>query len=229
LLAGAAAALLTVKPQFGVLLPIAYLVAGCRRAFFTAAIGAVLLAFAATAAFGADIWSAFLGGISGAGDNLAAAKMPLYKMATPFAAARFAGLPFEAAALVAGLFAALAVSLVALVWRRVTDEALRASALIALVFLAAPYGFYYELVLLAAPLALIVERALRQGWLPGEQASVAIIFLLTMFLPQTQARWGVSLGLVVVLGAAAIVFRRVAAETPALFRFSSATSPARSG
>lgn len=229
LLAGAAAALLTVKPQFGVLIPIAYLAAGCHRAFLVAAFGAMALALAATTMLGADIWTAFLGGLSGAGDNLAAARMPLYKMATPFAAARFAGLPFEAAAGVAVFFAAAAAAIVVIAWRRVKDAMLRASTLIALVFLAAPYGFYYELVLLAAPLALLVERALRRGWLPGEQMSVAIVFLLTLLLPQPKATWGLSLGLIVVLAVAAIVLRRVRAETPGLFaplRFSNAGSQA---
>lgn len=234
ILAGCAAAALTVKPQLGVLLPIAYLAGGCYRAFAVAALGALGLAAIATLGFGAEIWEAFVGGLSGASDNLASAKMPLYKMATPYAAARFAGLPSEAAALIHAIFAASALVIAAYVWRRVKDPELRAAAVMALVFFVAPYGFYYELVLLSAPVAILAKRAIEKGWLRYEQATLAALTLLPMTLPGETARTGLSWGFLVVLCVAAFVFRRIVAEEPRLlpapFRFmsASAASPARS-
>ncbi|MEL7239255.1 MAG: hypothetical protein AAGK78_10360, partial [Planctomycetota bacterium] len=54
---GLAAALLTIKPQLGVLLPIAYLAGGYWRAFFYAAFGSIAFAGAATAAgLAAGFW-----------------------------------------------------------------------------------------------------------------------------------------------------------------------------
>lgn len=227
--AGLAAALLTVKPQLGILLPVAFAAAGCWRAFAVAAAGAAALVLAATLAYGVTIWPAFAGGLGGAADHLAAARMPLFKMTTPYAALLYAGLPSAASAVGAAAIAAAAVATTAIVWRRIKDAELRAAALLALVFFAAPYGFYYELTIVLAALALVAKRALAQGWLKGEQASLVGLYLLTMSLPGAAAHVGVSSGFLVVLAAAAVVFRRVHAEAPGAFAVTSASaaSPAR--
>jgi hypothetical protein len=234
ILAGCAAAALTIKPHFGVLLPIAYLAGGCFRAFGAAAILSVVFALTATFAFGSDIWSAFLSGLTAASDNLTTAKMPLYKMATPYAAARFAGMPSAIALGFHLVAAAFAVAAVAIVWRRIKDAELRAAALIALAFFAAPYGFYYEVVILSIPLALLARRALAQGWLKHEQATLFALALLPMTLPGETARTGFSWGFLIVVGVALYVFRRIAAEEPQAMpfgirpMFATAASPARS-
>ncbi|MEL7488601.1 MAG: glycosyltransferase family 87 protein, partial [Pseudomonadota bacterium] len=129
LLAGLAAALLTIKPQLGVLLPIAYLAGGYWRAFLYAAFGSIAFAGAATAAFGADIWIAFLDGFTAASERLGAGVYPLFKMATPFAWMKFLGAPFAVAAAFHAVFAALATAVIARVWRCVNDAELRAAAL----------------------------------------------------------------------------------------------------
>ncbi len=235
ILAGCAAAALTVKPQFGVLIPIAYLAAGCWRAFGAAAVLSILFAVGATAAFGFGVWEAFLGGLTGASDNLAAAKMPLYKMTTPFAAARFSGLPAEVALAFHLCLALLAAAAVAYVWRRVKDAELRAAALISAVFFVAPYGFYYEIVILSIPLALVARRAIAKGWLKYEEWALFGLALLPMTLPGESERVGFSWGFLTVLCVAAYVWRRIIAEEPAAFapiaRLMSANgaSPARSG
>lgn len=234
IIAGCAAALLTVKPHFGVLLPFAYLAGGCWRAFSVAAIGSALLAFAATSLFGAEIWSAFVRGLSGASDNLSTAKMPLYKMATPYAAARFAGLPAEAALAFHACAATTAIIAVAFVWRRVKDDVLRAAALVSLAFLAAPYGFYYEVVILSIPLVLLAGRAIEKGWLRYEEWALFALVLLPMTLPGESARIGFSWGFLIVLLVVAHVFRRLIAEQPDAMRVNwrpmsaIAASPARS-
>lgn len=228
-LAGVAAAALTIKPQLGVLLPIAFAASGSWRAFIVAALGALALAGASMMAFGAAAWTAFFEGVSGAGDNLAAGLMPLFKMTTPFAALRFAGAPAEAAAAFQLLLTLGAAGAVALVWRRVRDAELRAAALISCVFFAAPYGFYYELIVLAFPMALIVKRAMRSGWLPFEQIAIAIVYAAPLYLPGERLREGASLGFAIVILAALCVFRRIEFEAPATFRFASGRLRAQSG
>lgn len=216
-LAGLAAALLTIKPQLGLLLPIAYLAGGCWRAFFVAAAGALALAALSLAAFGPDIWLAFLDGARGASDNLGSGKMPLFKMATPFAGARFAGLPLEAAAAFHAALALAAAVAVGIVWRRVKDPELRASALLAGVFFVAPYGYFYELIVLALAVALMAKRGLELGWARHEQALVTLAFLLPMMLPGKSSQTGVSWGLIVIVAVAALVIRRIAHEQPGTF------------
>lgn len=217
-LAGLAAALLTIKPQLGLLLPIAYLAGGCWRAFFVAAAGALALAALSIAAFGPDIWLAFMDGARGASDNLGAGKMPLFKMATPFSAALFAGLPLEAAAAFHTMLALAAAGAIGLVWRRVKDPELRAAALLTGVFFVAPYGYFYELIILALPVALMAKRGLELGWARHEQALVTLAFLLPLMLPGTSRQLGVSWGLIVIVTVAALVIRRIAHERPGTFR-----------
>lgn len=229
ILAGLAAAALTVKPQLGVLLPIAFAASGSWRAFAVAGAGALALAGASVLAFGSPAWLAFFEGASSAGDNLAAGLMPLFKMTTPFAALRFAGAPAELAAAFQIALTIAAAGAVALVWRRVKEAELRAAALIVCVFFAAPYGFYYELIVLALPMALLVKRAMRRGFFPFEQIAIAIVYAAPLYLPGDRVREGASLGFAIVLLAALCVFRRIEHEAPETFRFSSARIEAQSG
>lgn len=217
--AGLAAALLTVKPQLGVLVPLAFAASGSWRAFAVASAGALVLAAASVVAFGPDVWIAFREGIAGASDHLASGLFPLFKMATPYAAARLAGLPVEVAAGFHLICAGAAAAFVMLVWRRLKDAELRAAALIASVFLAAPYGYYYELIILALPVALIAKRAHDRGWLPYEQLSMVGAFLLPLMIPGESRRLGVSFGFVLVLLVFGIVARRVAHECPGALPF----------
>ena len=217
IVAGLAAALLTVKPQLGLLLPIAFLAGGCWRAFFAAAIGTALLMLASAAAFGPESWTAFIESIVGISDKLAKGVMPLFKMVTPFANARFAGLPVEASLIVHGIFAIAAAIGVGVVWRRVRDAEMRAAALCAGVFFVAPYGFYYELIILALPAALLARRAIENGWLRYEQIALGAIFILPMFLPGSSRKVGVSVGILVVALVAASVIRRINHDYPGTF------------
>jgi hypothetical protein len=228
-LAGLAAALLTIKPQLGLLIPIVYAAGGCWRAFAVAGVGALTLALASVFAFGVKTWAAFGQSLGAAGAKLAAGALPLFKMTTPFAAARLAGLPAEVAWIVYGASAFAAAAAVALVWRRVKDDELRAAALCAGVFLATPYGYYYELIVLALPLAVIARRGVESGFLPYEQAMLSLAFLLPLFLPGEPRRIGFSLGFVVVALLAAAVVRRIAYEQPQAFTFASAARPAQAG
>lgn len=215
--AGLAAALLTMKPQLGALLPVAYLAGGCWRAFLTAALGAGALAAASWAAFGAESWIAFADhGLRAAGGNLSSGLFPLFKMGTPFSALRLAGANAAAAYAGAALFAFGALALVALVWRRVEDRELKAALLLSCVFFATPYGYYYEFVILALPAAIVARRGLEKGFLAYEQAALALAFALPLFVTSSGRETPVSLGFITVLIIAASVIRRIAHERPEL-------------
>ena len=208
-LAGAAAAILTVKPQLGVLLPVAYLAAGCWRAFFTAAIGAVALVAATTGVFGADIWTAFLDGAGAASERLGAGLYPLYKMATPYAWFSYLGAPLPLAITLHGAFAVATIALIARIWRTMADAELRAAALCAGVFFVAPYGYYYEMIILALPVALLAKRGLERGWLRFEPVMVTAMVLLPIAMPGQDTGVGLSWGFPCVLLIAAGILRRI--------------------
>ncbi len=213
IIAGVAAGLLTVKPHLGLLIPIAYLAAGCWRAIAVAALTAAGLAALSLIAYGAEPWLAFFASITEVNDRVSTGLMPLAKMATPYSAALYAGLPewpARAFHLICGIGAAAAVWRV---WRRVDDAGLRAAALIAGVFLIAPYGFYYELIILGLPVAVVVMRALETGWLKYEQWMLAGLWLLSLSTPMfADTRAGISTGFVIVLLVFVLTMRRALAR-----------------
>ncbi|MEL7454867.1 MAG: glycosyltransferase family 87 protein, partial [Pseudomonadota bacterium] len=144
-LAGLAAAALTIKPQIGLLLPIAYLAARAWTPFLTAALASLVLWGKSALIAGKDSWLAFAESLTSVGAAVDAGIMPLYKMVTFFSALRLAGVPSEIAmplGLVLGLAIAAAVGWV---WMRTTDIELRLAAISAAALLVAPYAYYYEL------------------------------------------------------------------------------------
>ncbi|MEL7489792.1 MAG: glycosyltransferase family 87 protein [Pseudomonadota bacterium] len=227
IIAGLAAALLTVKPQIGVLLPIAYIAAGCWRAFFIAATGSILFAMSTVGFFGIGIWEAFLVGADEASHRLQNGILPLYKMVTPYAWLKYSGAPLSVAIAGHTLCALIAVFAVTRVWLRVPDHELRAAALGAAVFIVAPYGYYYEMIILAFPIAILAKRGLENGWLRFEEISLALMFIGPMMMPGQEKRVGVSVGFLCVALVAASVFRRIEHDYPGTltsFRRPSATA-----
>lgn len=213
--AGLCAALLTAKPQLGLLIPVAYAAGGCWRAFGWAAVGSVLLALASLAVFGVEAWQRFPEGTALITERLGEGVMPLFKTPTAFAALMLAGAPAPLALSVHGTLAFAVAATVAAVWRRVRDVELRAAALCVGVFFISPYVYYYELVIAALPMALLAKRAAASGWLKFEQLSFAGLFLIPLLLPGDPHRSGFHLGFAVTLLALFVVLRR--ASPAALF------------
>lgn len=193
ILAGLCAALLTMKPQLGLLVPIAYIAGGCWRAFAVAAIGSLTLAALSVAAFGIESWTAFVGSVVHIGGLTSEGVMQLFKMPTPYAAFIMAGLPKPAAMGLHLLFALAAVAATVLVWRRSDSKPLRALTVCVGTFLATPFGYYYELVIIAAPLALLaVETAQKNDWRRYDHLLLAALFYLPILLPGETHRAGLN-------------------------------------
>lgn len=212
ILAGIAAGLLTFKPQLGILLPFAYIAAGCWRAFFVAAATALLMAGTSVIAFGPETWQAFMASVISVGDGVQKAIYPIQKMPTVFAALSKSGVPSQIAMAIQVITALGAITLVSLVWRQVTFRDLRAATLCAAAFLCTPYAYYYEMTLLVYPVAVLVMRAIRQGWRPMEEIGVALLWVVPMFLPGWTKYAGAQIGLAIVLFTLYLVIRHVADE-----------------
>ncbi|MEM8770041.1 MAG: glycosyltransferase family 87 protein [Pseudomonadota bacterium] len=217
-IAGLAAGLLTVKPHLGLLIPIAYIAAGCWRAVSIAIVTAAALAGASILAYGLAPWAEFLGAVIDVGGRVASGVMPLAKMTTPYSAALFAGLPDMVAKLIALIAMIGAGAFIWRVWRKIDDPALRASALIAGVFIAAPYGFYYELIALAYPCVIIAARGVKTGWLKYERWLLAGAWALPAGVTAlADMRQGPSLGFVIIAIVLVMTARRAHAERADLF------------
>ena len=183
ILAGIAAGLLTVKPQLGLLIPVAFIAAGCWRAFAAAAATAIILAAASYAAYGADVWVGFYEAVTAHGARMAAEGFPFNKLVTPFGFATMLGAPaqFAGALQIAALLALAAYVFV--VWRRVKDLDLRLAALATAAMLATPYAFYYELAIMVPAMVLIARRGVETGWLPYERLSLIAVWILPLMMP----------------------------------------------
>ncbi len=220
ILAGIAAGLLTIKPHLGLLIPIAYLAAGCWRAMTVATLTAIALAVLSFLVFGAEPWAAFVGAVFDTGERLEAQILPLAKMTTPLSAMMFAGAP---AIIAYGVYAAsllFSAAFVWRVWRSISDEYLRVAVLIAAVLMAAPYGFHYELIMLTIPGAILIIIGLENGWLTQERTLLAVAYGIPAFYSAVaDFRQGISIGVFATLIIFGLTVRRALHEAPDLVSF----------
>lgn len=163
-LAGFAFALLSLKPQFGVLVPFAVLAARRWPVFLWTAVGFLLVHGLPTLVVGLDYWSAFFARLGEQFRRLAADDARWDLMVTPYAFLRLVGLEHSLALwLQYGVTSVLAAATMRL-WRPGGDFDLAAGSLCLGALLATPYAYYYELTL-CLPAALYLGRGgLAQYW-----------------------------------------------------------------
>lgn len=156
-----AAALLTIKPQVGFLLPVLWAIQRQWRLIVVTAVLAVAFAGLSVLVFGFPRWSEYvfdtltlLSGLEREGTGMFMNMIP-----STFMAGRVLGLDADTALMVHGVFAATIFAV--LVWRLVvvTDADRRASMVLLATALITPYMHSYDLSLLAAG-ALLAGRSL---------------------------------------------------------------------
>ncbi|MGM4919870.1 glycosyltransferase 87 family protein [Tardiphaga sp. 813_E8_N1_3] len=180
-LSGICLGLLSYKPQYGLLYPLALIAAAQWRAFISAGVTTVALAGASWLAFGTESWQAFFHWIPMFSQAfLVEGRAPWGKMQSLFALVRF----FDGSERLAWtlqwmLIASLAVSL-AWLWRSRVRYEWKAAALATATLLATPYLFLYDVMVLAIAFGFIVRVGLSKGFLGYELpmlglATVALI------------------------------------------------------
>jgi hypothetical protein len=179
--AGISLGLLTYKPQFGVLFPLALVAAGKWRVIVSAAATSVMLVLAAAVAFGRNLWPAYLDSLHEFDARLSPDQQVAFQYQSVFGWLQTHG---PAAATIAQLIIAAAVAaIVWTMWRREAPAPLRAAVLAAGSAIVTPYVLTYDLGILAIALAFLVRDGLERGFLPGERLllalGVATSFLLT--------------------------------------------------
>jgi arabinofuranan 3-O-arabinosyltransferase len=171
LLAGVAMGLLTYKPQFGLLFPLALAVTAQWRAFAAAAATAALLAGASAVAFGVSSWRAFPAALTEHGDSIfVLGELRWEKVETVFGLTRAMGSGPElafGAQLATGILVAGAVYLA---WRSSAPYSLKSALLAAGALAVTPYAFAYDFAALAIPVAFLAKDQIASGSLKGEQA-----------------------------------------------------------
>lgn len=179
-LAGIAIGLLTVKPQFGLLLPLVLALTGRWRVFATAAVVTLAAALLAWIVFGTAPWLAFFGSIDGSADRMLGIGSEVSpRIQSVFAFASRLGWEDAVAMLAHGAAALAAAALTLWLWLRRPEgpEEARAAAGIASAYLLTPYAWGYDSPAVAIAALFLARAGLRAGFLPWEKPLLMLVCL----------------------------------------------------
>jgi len=212
LLAGLLLGCLVFKPQLAILVPFALAFSGRWTALAGAAIAALGLAAASWLMLGSESWTAFVSSLLLAQATLSDSLVEPGKMVTVCAAARLLHLPSAAAFGLQLLFSGAMVA-VLLRFGRQLDGVMLSALTVTATFLATPFAFDYDLMLLAIPLAVLFQRGREGAFLPYEKLALFCGFV----LPLAARPLGLGLSLpvapLVTLMLLVAIVRRVRSET----------------
>ncbi len=208
-LAGICLGLLTYKPQFGLLFPIA-LIAGQR--WVTIAVAAIVaggVAAASWLAFGGATWMAFVHWLpitsrivlgEGAAD--------FGRLQSLYGLVRGVGGSETLAWIVQGAASIAAAAGVAWAWRSRLPDDLKAAVLAAAALIATPYLYMYDLVVLAVAVAFLLRFALPRGLSLAEMIGLPVAGALILVFPYVKTQ----VGLAAVFVVAALTAHRIRAN-----------------
>ena len=195
-------ALLTYKPQFGVLFPLALLASRNWRAFAAATTATLALGVAAAMAFGFRTWPSFLFSLPGRDAGLSPDKEIQLWLESVYGLLHWAGAGARLAWTVhlsVALGAALAVCAV---WAKPIPHSVKAATLCIASLLVSPYALPYDLCILSIAAAFLIKDGLARGFFPGER-TIVLSCLVLLYCPLAP------LGPVVCVVLLWLVFRRV--------------------
>lgn len=206
-LAGICLGILTYKPHFGILFPIALAAGGHWRAFVTAGITALFLMLVSIAAFGIEPWFAFLRWLPVTSQTfLSEGQAEIEKMQSVFALLRTLGSPEWLAWSGQGVLSAAIAFAIWQIWKSPARPfELKAAALGVGVLLATPYIYLYDMVTITIPMAFLIGLAMRRGFLRYEIAGIVAAMLLIAAFPFVKLPVGLLASAIV----AAMVWRRL--------------------
>lgn len=184
-LAGVLIGLLTYKPQFGLLVPIALVAGGHWRALAAATIATLALNAAALAAFGPGSFLAFWHSLADTNQAVfAEARANLDKMQSVYGLLHGFGAPPALAWAAQGIVTALAAVATAFAWRNPgLSYRLKAASLLALALIATPYAYVYDAPLLMAAIAFPLAQWIERGFDRAQVAALLLASVLVLAFP----------------------------------------------
>jgi glycosyl transferase family 87 len=198
--AGVLFGLLIYKPQFGLMVPFVLAATARWRTFAVAAATAILLVLLATLAFGPQVWEAFAASTQFTRAVVLEIGDPgWHKIQSTFSWVRMWGGSIALAYLLqAAVSLAVGATLIWL-WRSAASFALKASALCLSAMLASPYGYDYDMMILAPAIAFLACDGWARGWRPWEKTLLAALWLMPI------AARGITLATFIPLGVIAMI------------------------
>lgn len=216
MLAGVLFGCLAYKPQFGLLIPLALAAGGYWRSFIAAAVTVTILTAAVTAAFGLEVWQAFLASthftrtvILEQGDT------GWHKIQSVFALVRMWGGGIPLAYALQGAVTLFVAGALVWLWRGPARFALRAAALAIATILATPYSLDYDLMLLAPAIAFLAADGLARGFAPYEKTLLALLWLVPLFARSVAEATLIPLAVPLMLTAFVFLLHRAMVENSA--------------
>jgi hypothetical protein len=182
ILGGVLIGLLAYKPQLAILVPVALAAAGYRRAFAAACVTVAVLASGVTMAYGASVWTDWMAMLPAYASVFDHDQVHASLKPTIMANLQLAGVPLDIAEVIQGLASVAVAILVWLCFRRDPGR-LAAAALLVGTVLATPHALIYDLPIVAAAMALLIQERMltRPVFSLGEIA--ILIFGFTFPLP----------------------------------------------
>lgn len=205
-LAGICLGLLSYKPQYGLLFPLALVAARQWRTFAAAAITTATLVLISWIAFGIESWQAFFHWMPTFSQAFfSEGRVSFYKLQSLFGLVRMLGGSEHLAWAFQWVASAGICAGVVWLWRGRAAYELKAASLATGALLLTPYLFLYDMMVLAIPVGLLVRIGLESGFRRNELAWLAGAMALLIAFPFTELPLGLASTLIV----AALVVRRI--------------------
>ena len=184
ILSGICLGLLSYKPQYGLLFPLALIAASQWATFSAAAATTVALALLSWIAFGTESWQAFFHWMPMFSQaSFTEGRATFYKLQSVFGMVRTLGGGEQLAWTLQWMMSGAVLVGVVTLWRGRADYALKAAALAAGTLLLTPYLFLYDMMVLAIPVGFLLRIGLAEGFRRGELASLACAMSLLIAFP----------------------------------------------
>ncbi len=209
--AGVLIGLLTYKPQFGVLIPIALLAGRQWTVFASAAVTTVVLLGVSVAGFGFESWVAFWHNMPALYQAVLEGRSALINVPSLLITLHLLGVDDGIAR---GFHVALALAVAATVvwvWHKRGATVASAAVLVTGALFVPPHPYGYDLALLAVPIALIGWAAYRGELLAGEREVLVLAWLTPILVWISVTVIGVQIGTACLLAVFAICVRRALA------------------
>ncbi len=176
--------LMTYKPHFGLLFPVALLASRNWRALGSAAAMTVILSIAAAIAFGYGGWASFIDALGDRSPSLGPGADGEVSLFSIFGLLHWAGAsPWISWSVQLAVSAAVMLGICVL-WAKPIPYNLRAAALCVGSVLVSPYVLFYDLCILSIAAAFLVKEGLSRGFLPGERTGILLCWA-ALFLMKT--------------------------------------------
>jgi alpha-1,2-mannosyltransferase len=216
IIAGILFGCLIYKPQFGLMIPVV-LVAGERwRAFAAAAATVIMLALAATLAFGPEVWTTFLASTKFTREVvLETNEIGWNKIQSTFSWVRMWGGGVTLAYAAQGAMAVFAAASLAWLWRSRAQYAIKAAGLPLATLLATPYSIDYDLMLLAPAIAYLAADGVTRGFAPWQKTILAALWIMPLLTRSVAEATHIPLTVPTILLAFGVLLRRAIDDTGA--------------